>query len=381
MKRYPRIENEDDGLGSLLDTMTNVVGILVLVLIATQLGVKDAVDRISKSELVTPEALEEARETLKLTTQQRDILQTQLQDSRLTDGQTVQVKLQDLRRKRDAAQQNLQQEQGIVNQFAVKVDQEKKKAASANKTIADSLKAKEQYTQLSKEVTRALEEEAKLKALLSKTPVQRAPPAKIVTLPDPRPAPKGVQPLYFLCSQNRVFPIADDDVRTVARKRAEFIVKGKGLFGGPTVGVNKEQLLSEFSKVAHAVSTDFFKVELYAKGIYPHLRFTPRDKSGASLREIRTPRSRFHKILNGVDPRKYYARFVVLPDSYEVYLAARKVMNQKGILAGWDPQPDTWQFTTHLGGSVLFGPKPPPPKPNPNPNPPKTTPKPKNVID
>ena len=122
MKRYPRIENDDDGLGSLLDTMTNVVGILVLVLIATQLGVKDAVDRISESDLVTPEALEQARETLKLTTQQRDILQTQLQDSRVTDGQTVQVKLQDLRRKRDAAQQNLQQEQGIVNQFAVKVD-------------------------------------------------------------------------------------------------------------------------------------------------------------------------------------------------------------------------------------------------------------------
>ena len=379
MKRYPRIENDDDGLGSLLDTMTNVVGILVLVLIATQLGVKDAVDRISESDLVTPEALEQARETLKLTTQQRDILQTQLQDSRVTDGQTVQVKLQDLRRKRDAAQQNLQQEQGIVNQFAVKVDQEKKKAASAKKAIADSLKAKEQYTQLSKEVTRALEEEAKLKALLSKTPVQRAPPAKIVTLPDPRPAPKGVQPLYFLCSQNRVFPIADDDVRTVARKRAEFIVKAKGLFGGPTVGVNKEQLLSEFSKVAHAVSNDFFKVELYASGIYPRLRFTPRDKSGASLREIRTPRSRFHKLLNGVDPRKYYARFVVLPDSYEVYLAARKVMNQKGVLAGWDPQAANWQFTTHLGGSVLFGPKPPPPKPNPNP--PKTTPKPQNVID
>ena len=131
--------------------------------------------------------------------------------------------------------------------------------------------------------------------------------------------------------------------------------------------------------MAHAVSNDFFKVELYASGIYPRLRFTPRDKSGASLREIRTPRSRFHKMLNGVDPRKYYARFVVLPDSYEVYLAARKVMNQKGVLAGWDPQAANWQFTTHLGGSVLFGPKPPPPKPNPNP--PKTTPKPQNVID
>jgi hypothetical protein len=379
MKRYPRIENEDDGLGSLLDTMTNVVGILVLVLIATQLGVKDAVDRISESDLVTPEALEQARETLKLTAQQRDILQTQLRDSRVTDSETVKVKLQDLRRQRDAAKQNLQQEQGIVNQFAVKLDGDKKKAATAKKTIADSLKAKEQYAVLSREVTQALEEEARLKALLSKTPVQKAPPAKIVTLPDPRPAPKGVQPLYFLCTRNRVFPIADDDVRMVARKQAELIVKGKGLFGGPEVGVNKEGLLREFAKVAHDLPDKFFKVELYASGIYPRLRFIPSDKSGASLREIRTPRSRFHKMLNTVDPRKYYARFVVLPDSYEVYLAAREVMNRKGVLAGWDPQAADWQFTTHLGGSVLFGPKPPPPKPNPNP--PKTPPRPQNVID
>ena len=137
--------------------------------------------------------------------------------------------------------------------------------------------------------------------------------------------------------------------------------------------------MREFAKVAHDLPDKFFEVELYASGIYPRLRFIPSDKSGASLREIRTPRSRFNKLLNTVDPRKYYARFFVLPDSYEVYLAAREVMNRKGVLAGWDPQAGNWQFTTHLGGSILFGPKPPPPKPNPNP--PKTPPKPPNVID
>ena len=40
--------------------MTNVVGILVMVLIATQLGVKDAVSRISDSDVVDPAAVADA---------------------------------------------------------------------------------------------------------------------------------------------------------------------------------------------------------------------------------------------------------------------------------------------------------------------------------
>ena len=68
MKARPRGgRDEGDGLDSLLDTMTNVVGILVLVLIATQLGVKDAVQRIADSEIVDPEALENTREKVTLT--------------------------------------------------------------------------------------------------------------------------------------------------------------------------------------------------------------------------------------------------------------------------------------------------------------------------
>ena len=57
MIRRPRNDDDDGGgLDSLLDTMTNVVGILVMVLIATQLGVKDAVTRISDSDVVDPAA-------------------------------------------------------------------------------------------------------------------------------------------------------------------------------------------------------------------------------------------------------------------------------------------------------------------------------------
>ena len=59
MKSHSNLEEDDgDGLDSLLDTMTNVVGILVMVLIATQLGVKDAVDRIAQSEKGSQESVQ-----------------------------------------------------------------------------------------------------------------------------------------------------------------------------------------------------------------------------------------------------------------------------------------------------------------------------------
>ena len=57
--------NEDEGaMDSLLDTMTNVVGILVIVLVVTQLGVGDAVSRITESIKVDPEEFEAKKNKL-----------------------------------------------------------------------------------------------------------------------------------------------------------------------------------------------------------------------------------------------------------------------------------------------------------------------------
>ena len=53
--RKKRIEEEDVSLDSLLDTMTNVVAILVILLIVTQLGVSDAVKRIAAANPVNLE--------------------------------------------------------------------------------------------------------------------------------------------------------------------------------------------------------------------------------------------------------------------------------------------------------------------------------------
>lgn len=378
MRRRIRSESDDGGgLDSLLDTMTNVVGILVMVLIATQLGVKDAVNRISDSEIVDPEALAEAQAKLKLTEDQRQVLETQLSDLQNTDDQTVQVELADLRRRLDATRSQLQQEKQKANQYAVKIEQDRKRADAAKKMLAALKDAEKNRDKLQQELTTALETEAKLKSQLAETPVPQAPPPKIVTLPDPRPAPEGARAVWFLCANNKVYPIAADDWRTTIRKQAEFIVQARGLDRGPAVGVDQERLFNEFRKGARSRRDDFFELELYAAGIYPRIRFTPKKNAGATIREVLNPRSRFQRILRSVDPNKYYARFLVLPDSYEVYLAARAVATEHNLLAGWEPQSDGYVFTTHLGGKILFGPKPPP-DPNAKPAPPA---KPANVID
>ncbi|MCA9224260.1 MAG: hypothetical protein KDA47_01550 [Planctomycetales bacterium] len=376
----PRATTDDDdggGLDSLLDTMTNVVGILVMVLIATQLGVKDAVDRISETQVIDAAALESARERLLITEQQRETLQSQLQNLAPADDQQIQVELANLRRQMDENRTKIREQETAANQYSMKIDTETKQAEAAKKKIADAEAVKAKRDELAAELTKALENEAMLKAKLDDTPIQQAPPPKQVTLPDPRPAPDGARQVTFLCTNNRVYPIGADDWRDVVRKKAEFVVASRRLDGGPTVGVDEERFMREFKKLNRSLHDDFFDVEIYASGIYPRLRFVPRENSGATIDEVLKPRSRFQRLLTVLDTSKYYARFIVLPDSYEAYLAARAVVDDAGLLAGWDPQGEGWEFTTHLGGSILFGPKPPP-DPNAKPAPPA---KPQNVID
>ncbi len=379
MKRRPSADDDDGGgLDSLLDTMTNVVGILVMVLIATQLGVKDAVTRIADSDIVDTAMVEAAREKLLLTKNQRDTIESQLSDLAPVDDNAIKVQIADLRRQLDEKRAQVQQEKAVAEQFATRIATDQKKADEAKQKIKQIADTKAKREELSKDVTKLLEQENTLKAMLAETKVQTAPPPKVVTLPDPRPAPEGARQVTFLCVNNRVYPIAADDWRDTIRKKAEFIVAARRLDGGPAVGVDEEKFMKEFKKANRRISDDFFEIELYASGIYPRLKFIPKENAGATEDEVLKPRSRFQKMLFVLDKNKYYARFIVLPDSYEVYLAAREVSAKAGLLAGWDPQGEGWQYTTHMGGATLFGPKPPPAPPSTKPA---TPAKPANVID
>ena len=388
-KRNNHSDDDGGGLDSLLDTMTNVVGILVLVLIATQLGVQQAVTKAvtDVDKLVTADDLEKAREELAISQEEKKMILAQLENKVEDNTKEIEVKVADLRRTAQQRRQELEKEKQVANTFAMKIEQDKKKAEDARKKIKELEDNKKNRTKIQSEIATSLEKEAELKAILDDTPVTQAPPPKVVTLPDPKPAPEGAKRLLFYCVYNRIYPIQEEAFRTPIKKQLEAFCDGNPrLFKSPGV-VDKEKFFQQVKRLQKNWRDDDCTIEVVASGINLNLRFTPKDfeRAGANVKEVENSKSRFRKMLSLVDNRKYYAKFIVYPDSYDVYLSARAALAQQNLLAGWEPRgmPREGQVVYHdtwLGSKILFGKKPPPKPVDPNKPPPKPT-KPKNEID
>ena len=370
MKSHSNLEEDDgDGLDSLLDTMTNVVGILVMVLIATQLGVKDAVDRIAQSEKGSQESVQilEEQYTSSLALEQQ--LEERFKD--LNTQSARQVELAKLRQQLESTTSKLQDTKTETQLVSVKLTEERKTAEEIVASMESQEKEKER---LSKEITKNLGDEAMLKALLSDYKGIPIAPNESLTLPNPRSVPEGAKQFVLLCKANKIYPLFfNEQDRKVMREAIESIVQQRQLFRGPELGVDHEVLLPLVNR--KPPTGEYFVSHLIRSGIYPRISFTPRATKGIALQEVLGARSRFSGFLDNFDRNRFYMRFFVYPDSFEIYMAARKAADKRGILAGWEPQSDEWVYTTHLGGSLLFGAKPPPPKPNPNPAPPRPAPK------
>lgn len=369
MKR-PAEDDDDGGLDSLLDTMTNVVGILVLVLIVTQMSVSDVVSRIRSETQVDAEKLAQAKEQLEEKEAEMQELERILvaPDDIDEDKQLEEIqKLKDLIAARERKQKELKQEQSDRGK---KLEQQREKAELAKQQLA---KMEQDRSKLTTLISTSLERKAQLESMLDKTPVRRAPADIKVSIPNPRPAPPGAKQASFLCAGDSLYPINEEFFRARAVERAKQIAAQIGKH--PTNGIDPEKFKARFERM-RADGDDFFEVEYYVQGNrYPRLRFHPRPRRGAIDTVLVNSNSKIRKLyLNNLDVSKYYARFYVLPDSYDIYLVARRIFQDAGMLAGWDPQAADWIYTTHVGVVELGPPLPP----NPNPRPPG---KPASVID
>jgi hypothetical protein len=375
MKPRKRDDDNDGGLDSLLDTMTNVVGILVLVLIVTQLGVSEAIEEITSNSQVTEEDVEIAKSKLSDLEIDKADLAKQSESLASFDLAAEKERLRRLKETLAAQKKLLADQAKESNQFSLAIDRDRKTAAKNQKEIADT---KKNRTELQGKLTTSLAERAKLKAMLDKTPRRSAPaPDKVVTIPNPRPAPKGARQVIFVCAGNRLYPMSLDEIRKDAEIRSKNMILTKRLNLDRKAGIDPAKFSNFYLKFKYPTD-DFFSVEYYVSGNrWPRFKLTPKEGRGANEDELRRPKSRIRKLLALLDPNKFYARFYVLPDSYDVYLTTREVLTSAGVLAGWDPQPATWVFTSSVGGGIELG----PPRP-PNPNPPPSKPaKPANVID
>ena len=366
--------DDEGGLDSLLDTMTNVVGILVLVLIVTQLGVSEKVAEITANSNITEEDVASARQELEARKSEKAKLEVQATQLASIDIEAERERLKRLEEMLATQKKLLADQNKQANEFSAKIASDKEMAAKKTKEIEDN---KQKREQLQQQLTAALERKTELEAKLDKTPRRSAPAAaKTVSIPNPRPAPSGAKQATFICSGNRLYPVNLETIRKDAEARAKEIIIRHRLLTDPKQGIDPKKFAEYYTKLKYPTDM-FFDVEYYVAGNrWPRLKFIPKEDKGGSEEEIRRPNSRIRRLLDPLNPKDYYCRFYVLPDSFDIYLTARHFVSDKGLLAGWEPQDENWVYTTSIPGGIELG--PPQPKPEPTNTPPA---KPANVID
>ena len=214
---------------------------------------------------------------------------------------------------------------------------------------------------------------------MEETPERVVPPARELRLPNPRPAPKGAAAVTLICTDSRVYPLSFGPIQKEARSRAESLLRTrrKALYKEEGQGIDPEEFVKAFSRTP--LRNDYYDVQMRAGADgYPKLVLNPRKTAGVREKLLTNKSSKFQKDLRGLDPQKFYIRFLVTSDSYETYLIARSVAQSYGFAAGWQPQGPDWKFTGNMGGDIRLG----PPRPAPPPGQKPATPPPKrNDID
>jgi len=370
-------EDEDGGLDSLLDTLSNVVGILVIVLIVVQLSMGQTVKRIVNSERVDPALVEQARQELAATERQQAQLAREIEAQGFSPQQVEQA-LARLRAQLADAQADLRH---IEAARAEAARQARAQAEAARAKAQQQLETfQQEQTRLEQQLAQRQDELARLDLQLKSVPLPQLPPAKVVTLPDPRPAPKGAQPVTILCWGGKVLAADLEDLRDRAQKRFAYVVTSKRLDRNPAAGLDAAAVCAEFQKVP--LRDPMFEIELVAVGVNPYLKLVPKAGAGESAEQLQRSTSDYYRRLRQIAHWRGYVRFIVWGDSFETYVVARRVADEAGVLAGWQFVGTPPHYLYWIGGGKFrFGPPPPKPDPRTPTPPPKQTPPPPPVDE
>lgn len=358
-------DTEDVSLDSLLDTMTNVVAILVILLIVTQLGVSDAVKRIAAKNPVDPEQVAATRKSVERKRGRLETLKALAEstpDSPVEIGNQLKSTRVDIENVRKKIKQSETEEKRLLLLATAQAEQKSKL---------------EELTRLNEEIQSKLSEIQKIEAQLEKIPVRSAIPTRVVNLPNPRPAPRGAKPFLMLIRNQRVYPLDFEYFRAQAESRALEIIDRLKLNRDPRKGIDAGKFLTAFNR--KKLRDKFFEVTMKANGPTPVLVFQPIANKGFDHRLLTNRLGPFHRSLASMNPQQFYISFLVWADSFETYLLARQACSQHGLAAGWAPQSTPRPYERNLGGKLRFGPPPPPPKIDPNKPKPKPNPNPKPV--
>lgn len=306
----------------LMQTLMNVVGVLIVLLALMQLKAKDAVSQMA----TTPDSA-----TLEqLASLEKSVVDTQANIAkRKEEVQAVEGTVAETRARLEATRAEivslsssvpppLPGDDGQLQVRRAKIEEQHKLAESlkATKTELDAKKG---------------ELEASIKAAPPKA--EQRPPLSI-NPPNPRPALARTVPYDFVCRHGRIVPLNEEALRKNAVNRMKRAANELDREGG----IDCEALRSLFEK--EDFGNAYFRLKVAAEGTKLKLLIEHKENVGDTAQTVGNSDSLFQTRLKEIDSTRQYLRFRVYPDSFEVYLAAREALGSR-MAAGWQPELDT----------------------------------------
>ena len=341
-------------LDSLLDTMTNVVGVLIVVLIVTQVNVSSAAKRIRAN---LPEVTIPMMEELQKKEQEVQARLSELQDPAEVKPEEVEKAREDLRvlvaqrkdlKKTEARFKKLDLEVAIIEQ---EIEEFKQKLEAEGGQLA----------QIRSEI------EQKEDGLKSRKP-------RLVRLPNPRVPEKEAQEVLLIVRGGRLLHFDRaailDAIAAKVRPRKDLLSrdpKYKSRY-------DRNRIMPVLESLKESNPFYRFEFKLHPNG-HIQVYCYPRDGKGETVEDLTKPRAAGIDVMNDAGQARNYLRFLVTRDSFGPYIAMRRMAEKRQIPVGWKFSDDVVRQSFYLHERKIRATpdpdwKPPPPNPNPGKQPP-----------
>ena len=340
-------------LDSLLDTLTNVVGILIIVLIVVQLNMGSATRRILAN--LAPVSDEQWKNTL------ATLAEAEAQVARLNNPSSEKVDV-------EALAQKMAKRVPELEKLLVEAEQESRKSAELEKRLAELRALLEKIEgNLSPVQGRLAEIQTKIDATKPAEAVEKPQP-KIIRLPNPRDPPEGSVERRIVLFGGRVF-IPDSDALIQAVENAVKLVISKF----PSASAK-----GRFDRVKSLPALKDFRWQNadYSATLHPNssggimLRLEPKPGRGHDIESLAQSNSPIRQVFADARLRSQYLRFYVTKDSFASYIRLRGLADDGRIPVGWEFADDKGAVNYMLK-SLRLEPdpdwKPGPPSSGPNP--------------
>ena len=367
-------------MDSLLDALTNVVGILVIVLVAVQISSQEAAKRMEEMiEKIDPEEQkkieQEAQEAKAQIEQVTQAIAQEKNQEKIDPEKLLKALKDDI----EAAEKKAQADRLAAIDVEKAAEKARLEAEKAKELLAIKLVA------LKKKAEELTASKDDLTVKLKKTPRAIAPRGLSVRPPTPgtglgmydqRSGKKLLSKRQVLVTGGRAIPWFDEG--GALRKTVEAgLAQVAASLNLPFNAENRVSDKATAEKVVKAFNSlpltkrelPWFVVSLKLAG--SNFRVSCALKEGAGETPEEAMRGNFSKTFRNKQ-RDWYLQYLVTPDSYEEYNLFRSMSDRSGFLAGWTPIDEKPEHLFEFGTKFNYGPKPPP---RPNTPPPPRKPK------